>query len=140
MYEISRIASIVPGGLLHSTTRDVNFEGYLLPKGTVVMGNLYHVHHDPKYWVSPDDFSPERFLNQDGSFRRDKEGTLIFSVGKRICPAEHLAITNFFIFLTGLIQNFDFEIDENHPLPSLDAKPGLVLSTLPYSVILKDRN
>ena len=137
--EISRIASIVPGGLLHGTTRDVTFEGYSLPKGTVVMGNLYHVHHDQKYWKDPDNFRPERFLTPEGNFKKD-EGTLIFSVGKRICPAENLAMTNFFIFLTGLIQTFDFEIDPNHPLPSLDPKPGLVLSTLPYKVVLKLRN
>jgi cytochrome P450 len=138
MCEIFRMSSIVCGALLHSTLIDTSFEGFFLPKGTIVMGNLYHVHHDPGYWGDPENFRPERFLTPEGILRKD-DALMPFSTGKRICPAESLASTNFFLFFTSLIQKFEFHVDPNHPLPSLDAKAGLVLATQPYKVVLRNR-
>jgi cytochrome P450 len=51
MLEVFRNSSIVPLGVFHSAMVDVpSFHGYEIPKGTVVMGNLYSVHHDKATW------------------------------------------------------------------------------------------
>ena len=83
MLEIFRMSSIVCGALLHSTLEDTRFEGFVLPKGTIVMANLYHVHHDPEYFGDPENFRPERFLTPEGDLRKD-EHCVPFSVGKRL--------------------------------------------------------
>jgi len=137
IHELLRITSITSGALLHSTTDDIQFESFNLPKGTIVLPNLFHCQHDEKYWGDPEEFKPERWLS-NGVFKKD-EHSIPFSVGKRICPAEHLALLNLFIIFTGLIQTFDFTPCPNEPLPTLDPKPGLVLHPTPYKMILKLR-
>ncbi len=42
--EVQRLGEIVPLGVPHSTMEDVEFRGYTIPKGTMVMPNLYAVH------------------------------------------------------------------------------------------------
>jgi len=58
--EISRKASLVPV-IGHTTTVNCEFEGYKIPAGTIVMGNLIGIHHDERFWTKPDVFDPERF-------------------------------------------------------------------------------
>lgn len=45
------------------------------------MNNLYSVHMDPEYWGDPENFRPERFINADGTFRKD-ERMIPFGKGK----------------------------------------------------------
>jgi len=137
IHEILRFSTIVPGGLLHSTIEDTLFEGYDLPKGTIVMANIHHIHHNPELWgADVNEFKPERFLCRNENEFQKNENLISFSAGKRICPAESLAMTNFFVFFIGLIQNFSIETTSP---PSLEGKPGLVISPHPYDVILRPR-
>lgn len=90
LHELLRITSVTSGGLLHRTTENVRFEGYDLPKGTIILPNLYGCQHDEATWGDPDVFRPERWLNDDESEFVKDERSIPFSVGKRICPAENL--------------------------------------------------
>jgi cytochrome P450 len=149
--EVLRHSSIVCGAILHSTTEDVKFLGYFLPKGTIVMANLYNVHHDPKTWSDPEKFKPERFLRHSTTptsqatthgmnYEFIKNESLVpFSLGKRVCIAETMAQTEFFLFLTGLLQNFSFSFPVDEPSPDLGVCSGLVLSPIPFKVIVTER-
>ncbi|XP_037036944.1 vitamin D 25-hydroxylase-like [Bradysia coprophila] len=138
LHELLRITSVTSGGLLHCTTDNVRFEGYDFPKGTIILPNLYGCQHDEATWGDPDVFRPERWLNRDETEFVKDDRSIPFSVGKRICPAEHLSLLNLFIFFTSLIQTFDFEATDAG-LPTLEAKPGLVLHPQPYEVLLRLR-
>ena len=48
----------------------------------MVMVNLYSVLMDPEYWGGPETFCPERFLNPDGSSRKE-ERLIPFGKGKQ---------------------------------------------------------
>ena len=37
----------------HAAKKDVVFEGYTIEKGSVILGNHWHIHHDPKLWNDP---------------------------------------------------------------------------------------
>lgn len=50
MLEIFRKSSIVPFGIFHKTLEPVVCGGYDIPKDTVIMANVYDVHHDAKVW------------------------------------------------------------------------------------------
>ncbi|XP_070534274.1 cytochrome P450 2U1-like isoform X2 [Ptychodera flava] len=84
LMEIQRISSIVPLALAHATSGDVSLRGYVIPKGTYVIPNLWSVHHEPRRWTEPEVFKPERFLGKDGSVIRSGE-LVPFGIGRRIC-------------------------------------------------------
>ena len=61
---------------------DTTFAGYDIPKDTVIIFHLYSALMDPNAWDHPEEFKPERFLNQNGEFDDKKESFIPFSIGK----------------------------------------------------------
>lgn len=43
--------------------------GIKIPKGAVVLGNIYATHRDESVWKNPNVFNPRRFLDSDGLFQ-----------------------------------------------------------------------
>jgi cytochrome P450 len=133
LHESLRAASLVPTGVPHYTSDDVSVGSYIIPKGTVVFGSLYHIMNDPQHFKDPHTFNPDRFLNANGKFVLDERVTP-FGVGKRICLGQTLAEKEFYIFLTGLMQQFKVTKDDNYPPPSYnfnDVFPKALLRTIP---------
>ncbi|XP_070569292.1 cytochrome P450 2U1-like [Ptychodera flava] len=131
--EVHRRASIVPLGLLHAVSDDVQVYGYTIPKGTMVMANLWAVHMNEKNWERPEEFDPSRFLDDNGEIV-NSERILPFSIGPRDCVGSQLAKVEFFIFLTRLLQVFKFQLpDDVHP--SLEGNPGLVNAPDDFKII-----
>ncbi|XP_077147711.1 cytochrome P450 2K1-like [Ranitomeya variabilis] len=132
IHEIQRFGNIVPNNLPHATTQDVNFRGYLLPKGIQVIPLLTSVLYDKDHFIKADEFYPEHFLDSSGNFVK-KEAFIPFSAGKRSCAGENLAKMELFIFFTRLLQNFTFKAP---PGAALDLTPavGLVGSPMPYKM------
>ncbi|XP_077147699.1 cytochrome P450 2K4-like [Ranitomeya variabilis] len=125
--EIQRFGNIVPTNVPHATTQDVNFRGYLLPKGTHVIPLLTSVLYDKDHFVKADEFYPEHFLDSSGNFVR-KEAFIPFSAGKRSCAGENLAKMELFMFFTKLLQNFTFQA----PLgATLDLNPRVGFTASP---------
>jgi len=58
----------------------LEFRGYTIPKGTVIIPNLWSAHRDPTVWENPDDFNPARFLDEQGKLLR-KECFIPFGIG-----------------------------------------------------------
>ena len=81
--EVLRYANIAPLSAPHSTSCDVSFRGYVIPKGTYVVANMSSVLHDPASWGDPENFRPERFIGTDGKL--SVPGAYIpFSLGERV--------------------------------------------------------
>jgi cytochrome P450 len=89
--------------------------------------------HDPDIYPDPEEFKPERFLNPDGSVRDDPTLSLVFGVGKRICPGRHFVDATIFIFTSSVLSVFNVTKakDENgHEIPvkvALTADHGLAV-------------
>jgi cytochrome P450 len=58
-------------------------------------------------YPDPEEFKPERFLDEDGSVRDDPALSLAFGVGKRICPGRHFADTTIFIAASSVLSVFN---------------------------------
>ena len=71
----------VTDSLPHLLSADTQLNGTLLKKGTIVVGSLTAIMHDPANFKDPEKFNPDRFI-QNGKFVRDKR-VCIFSVGNR---------------------------------------------------------
>jgi cytochrome P450 len=59
--------------------------------------------HDPDMYPDPEEFRPERFLNEDGSVRGDPTLALAFGAGKRICPGRHIVDATLFIVASSVL-------------------------------------
>ncbi|XP_063793828.1 cytochrome P450 2B11-like isoform X3 [Pseudophryne corroboree] len=123
IHEIQRYANVLPMNLPHAVSRDFKFRGFTLPQGTDVFPILAFVLQDPKYFPDPFTFNPDRFLDQNGRFKKN-DAFLVFSAGKRVCIGEGMARLEMFIFLTKLLQNFD--IKSPIDLKDLDITPQMV--------------
>ncbi|KAB7501848.1 hypothetical protein Anas_13179, partial [Armadillidium nasatum] len=112
--EVLRYSSLASLGGFHTTRSEVNFAGYTIPKDAYVIPFLGSVHYNPKYFDSPQEFQPERFINSDGKFETPKEGLLPF--GRRQCIGESLARMELFIFMTTMLQELHFSTPPNKSL------------------------
>ncbi|XP_046583890.1 cytochrome P450 2C15-like [Haliotis rubra] len=105
--EVLRNADMVPTAVPYTVTSDVQFMGYTFPEGVTVIPVLNSVLHDQATWGDPQNFRPERFLDDKGKFQK-REEFVPFSLGRRACLGQPLARMELFLILTSLIQKFKF--------------------------------
>jgi cytochrome P450 len=103
--ETLRLYPAAPLLLPHESSADSKVGGYDVPRGTMLLVNVYAIHRDPKVWEDPDEFRPERFEGGKA------EGRLLmpFGMGRRKCPGETLARHTVGLVLGTLIQCFDWD-------------------------------
>ena len=54
-----------------------------MPKGSIVISNIWHMTHDPAVWEDPYEFKPERFLDEEGRLNDKKIAEVpAFGIGK----------------------------------------------------------
>jgi len=104
--EIFRCRGLLPFVFPHATTCATDVCGLQIPEKATVLVNMHSVHMDPDVWTKPEEFKPERFLNDEGVII-NKENVIPFSLGKRSCPGEELGRQEMFLFLSSLIQRFN---------------------------------
>ncbi|CAM4614426.1 unnamed protein product [Lepidochelys kempii] len=90
--------------LLHTVTRDTRFQGYLISQGKYVHPLLSTVHFDSEEHKTPEAFAPERFLNENGCFKK-QNAFMLLSAGKWVCLGEGLVRMELFLFTT-VLQRF----------------------------------
>ena len=88
---------------------------YHLPKGTQVVPNIFSIHMNEKYFDNPEEFRPERFIDEDGKAVRP-EYLIPFSIGKRACPGEIFARNELLIVTAYLFKRFTFAAADGFPL------------------------
>ena len=58
-------------------------------------------------YPDPEEFKPERFLDEDGSVRDDPALSLAFGIGKRICPGRHFVDATIFMVASSVLSIFN---------------------------------
>lgn len=115
--EIHRVVTLVPLSVPHRNVKDTHIFGHFIPKNTVILPNIWAVHHDVKIWKDPDNFRPERFLDKNEPNK--SEFVISFSIGKRACAGEPLARMELFLYFVSLLQTFEF-VPPDGIIPSLE--------------------
>ncbi|XP_049984211.1 cytochrome P450 2D3-like isoform X1 [Alexandromys fortis] len=133
IHEVQRFGDIVPVNLPHMTSRDVEVQGFLIPKGTTLITNLSSVLKDETVWEKPLRFHPEHFLDAQGHFVKH-EAFMPFSAGRRACLGEPLARMELFLFFTCLLQRFSFSVPSGQPRPSDYGIFSLPVIPAPYEL------
>ncbi|KAJ4784074.1 Cytochrome P450 [Rhynchospora pubera] len=90
-----------PGPLLvpHESREEISLAGYEIPKGTMLLVNVYWIQRDSEIWEEPMKFKPERF--EDGM--SNGKWMAPFGMGRRRCPGEALAMREMGVVLGALI-------------------------------------
>ena len=145
LFELLRHSALAPFGLPRAAISDVEFEGYNIPKGTMVLTNLWHLHHDDTFWDDSYAFKPERFLDCDGqlvpSNHPNRKHILPFGNGHRSCLGENYTMVRMLLFICSLVQNFEIQAvnTERDPCDPRTFTAGLALHPGPCKLRILPR-
>lgn len=140
IYEVLRYSSLVPLLFPHSTTTDTTLNGFDIPQDTIVLFNVWNMHHDENEWQKPHVFDPSRFLDAKGKLICP--GTLSylpFGAGRRVCMAESLGKIQLFLFISRLLHKFRFSVPHDAKEPDLEGIFGASLCPKPYHLCIERR-
>ena len=141
-------------GVPHCVLSDDIYEGYLIPAGSVVLGNCWcdsnfflsfssaHAYpddplrailHDETMFPDPDAFKPERFLDASGGATSDYPDAA-FGFGRRVCPGRFMAHAAVWLAIVSVLSTFDISkaVDEdgNEIVPAGEFIDGLIMWVL----------
>lgn len=86
-------------------TEDTVLNGYLIPKDTCILFNVYTMGRDEKYFSNPDEFIPERWL-RDEVKDWSPFTALPFGFGSRSCVGRRIAEQELYLALVRMAQKF----------------------------------
>ncbi|KAH6910660.1 cytochrome P450 [Coprinopsis sp. MPI-PUGE-AT-0042] len=139
--ELLRWHSVTPTGVPHRVTEDDVHNGYLIPKGSLVIPNVWYLLHDPRVYHDPQQFKPERFL---GPTPEPDPRTACFGFGRRICPGRVLADSSIFISVAMVLAVFNVGkavADDGTVIePIVGQTSGTISHPLPFQCSIKPRN
>ncbi|KAF7760418.1 hypothetical protein Agabi119p4_11094 [Agaricus bisporus var. burnettii] len=109
--ETLRWQPVTPLALPHMATDADEYNGYYIPKGTLVIGNGWTLMHDPEVYKDPEDYNLDRFL-KDGHFA---DAIAVFGYGRRVCPGRYFGLNALFLMIAHTLAVFDIKpaLDEN---------------------------
>ncbi|CAE6425428.1 unnamed protein product [Rhizoctonia solani] len=100
LLEVLRWQAPAPLGVPHMCTKDDEYQGYHIPKGAIMIGNIWAFNQDGGRYKDPDTFNPDRFLDPS------VPPPPIFGSGLRICPGRHFFQDLFFIQAVLILATF----------------------------------
>ncbi|KAG8792600.1 hypothetical protein FRC12_005539 [Ceratobasidium sp. 428] len=100
--EVMRWHPVLPMALPHVCFKDDVYRGYDIPKGTVLMGNLWAMSRDENVYKDAETFNPDRFLDSN------VPPLPIFGWGRRKCPGNHYGEASIFIAVASLLATYTF--------------------------------
>ncbi|KAF8527567.1 cytochrome P450 [Hysterangium stoloniferum] len=142
--ELLRFHSAAPLGLPHLLEEDDTYDGYWIPKGSVVIANIWEMMHDENVYPDPFSFRPERFL---GSHEKSRSGfpyfpsAYVFGFGRRSCPGMHFAEASLLIIMATVLATCEItpcRSEDGIEIP-IENKftPTLVLHPVPFQCAIK---
>uniref|UniRef100_A0A2N9HDZ0 Cytochrome P450 n=1 Tax=Fagus sylvatica TaxID=28930 RepID=A0A2N9HDZ0_FAGSY len=96
--------------LARETMSHFKINGYDIYPQMLVQINAWAIGRDPKYWKNPEEFIPERFLNNSIDYKGQHFELLPFGAGRRGCPGIYMATTTIELALANLLYCFDWKL------------------------------
>ncbi|RCI11825.1 hypothetical protein L249_7513 [Ophiocordyceps polyrhachis-furcata BCC 54312] len=139
--EIFRWSPVAALGLPHTATEDITYGGHLIPKGAILLPNLWWFTHNPEVYSDADSFNPDRYSES----LCEPDPTVAFGFGRRACPGRFFAEASVFTIVSQFLSVFNISeaVDQGFGIkaqPQLKALPGII--TFPedfaYSITPRD--
>lgn len=138
--EIHRYGTVTNVAVPHFTSfQAASLGGHTIPRHTLVLPDVYQVHHDTSYWHKPEQFRPDRFLNAQGQLVHEPR-LLAFGTGRRQCLGESLGRMEIFLFLGGLLQAFHLELPSSARPVDLTPQAGVTYKPRQFQLRCRPRS
>ncbi|KAI0348399.1 cytochrome P450 [Trametopsis cervina] len=143
--EVLRWNPVVPLGVPHRSSSDDVYNGYHIPKGSIVVGNSWAILHDEAAYRDPSAFNPDRFM-RDGKIDPDMRDpvTAAFGFGRRICPGRHMAYDSIWITVASVLAVFKLakakDAEGNEITPSGEYHMGFLSHPLSFNCVIQPRS
>ncbi|KAI0027839.1 cytochrome P450 [Vararia minispora EC-137] len=103
--EVLRRAPVAPLGIAHAALNDDTYQGFLIPKGSSIVANIWALLHDPAVYPEPLKFDPGRFVGDASSVQYDSSH-YAFGFGRRACIGLHFAKVSLFLNIASVLAAF----------------------------------
>ncbi|KAI1322760.1 putative cytochrome P450 [Xylariaceae sp. FL0255] len=141
----------IMGAMPHALTQEDHYMGFRLPKGAMLVNNVYTIHRDATRYPDPSRFDPDRFKDNtdnlyDSAINPDpaQRDQFAFGAGRRICPGIHVADRSLFLSISRLLWAFDFKrpIEEGVEVIPDPTKvtQGFLVAPLPFKAVIVPRD
>ncbi|XP_016651075.1 PREDICTED: cytochrome P450 71A24-like [Prunus mume] len=100
--------------------RDVEVNGYNIKANTHVFINAWQIGRDPKLYNKPEEYEPERFLNNGIDYKGNDFELIPFGAGRRVCPGIQFAMAVNEIALANIVHKFDWALPDEASGEDLD--------------------
>lgn len=130
--EVFRLHPAVPLLIPHRSDGRCEIEGFVIPKNTQIIVNVWAIGRDPSIWNEPSKFIPERFIDENlrvVDFKGQNLELIPFGAGRRMCVGLPLASRMVHVLLASLLHSFDWALAGGMTAEQLDIsdKFGLTL-------------
>ncbi|GAA0479817.1 fatty-acid peroxygenase [Salinibacillus aidingensis] len=104
---------------------DFTWNNYTFKRGTLVLLDIYGMHHDERFWETPNQFDPNNFKNQDrNDYSFIPQGGSDPGKGHR-CPGEGITVEVMKATVDFLVNKMDYDVPAQDFNYSLDEMPTL---------------
>jgi len=104
---------------------EFELRGYRIPAGANVVMSQWIMHRDPRYFLHPEKFDPDRWLPEK-SLKLPRFAYFPFGGGPRQCIGASFAMMEATLLLATIAQHFRFRVVHGHPVvcvPSFTLRP-----------------
>ncbi|KAK2460238.1 hypothetical protein APHAL10511_007627 [Amanita phalloides] len=141
--ETLRLMPVVPLAVPHVTSKDDVYKGFFIPKGTLVLPNLWAISRDETMYENPGVFNPDRFLNPDGTLNEDRTD-VAYGYGRRICPGRFMANDVLWMMMATVLSTYNISKAKDENGIEIDINPefssGLTSFPCPFKCSIVPRS
>ncbi|KAH9476133.1 Cytochrome P450 monooxygenase COX2 [Psilocybe cubensis] len=148
--ESLRWNQVAPLAVAHVSSEDDEYDGYFIPRGTIVMGNGWTILHDPEEFQDPYTYNPDRYL-KDGQLNPNVRGpeAAAFGFGRRLwvnltfgsmCPGRHMNDSGLYCLFSSILSVFDIKPPVDESGNPVQLKPEFTSDYLTWLVPVQDKD
>jgi cytochrome P450 len=96
-------------------SEDVRFDGYPVPRGSLVFISQWVIHRHPRFWDDPEGFDPDRFAPERQKAMH-RHQYFPFAAGPRMCIGSGFAMMEGQLLLSTLLRRYRIDAHPGHPV------------------------